>query len=395
MKIGLVTDCYRPTKNGVVTAVALLKTGLERRGHQVILLTADYPGSLPPEPGVVRFPSVSFNRSIELRLPVIIPRTVRPIIERERLDVIHTHTEFTLACAARAAAEHLNIPLVHTAHTLWHDYRHYLFFGRWLSPALIRQGFARFLRPYQAVICPSDKMRCYLAGCIPPDKIAVIPNGVCPDRFRPDVLTLDERKSARRALGLSAADRVLLIVGRLGQEKRVEALLRALIPLLREHPTYKTLWGGGGPAARALVGMAARHGVGDQVILLGYIPWEDMPRVYNIADAYVTASLSEVHPITLIEAAMCGLPIIARRDEGCTDLVQDGRNGWLVESDDQIAVRAAELLTDEARRAAFARHSVEVAHGYSADEHVKRVLALYQQVSEGNAPDLQTKHPRG
>ena len=90
---------------------------------------------------------------------------------------------------------------------------------------------------------------------------------------------------------------------------------------------------GTGPARDDLAAAACAAGLDRQVLLTGPVAWERMVEIYAIAHAFATASLSEVHPMTLIEAAMCGLPIVARRDVSFVDLVKDGYNGFLVDSD--------------------------------------------------------------
>jgi 1,2-diacylglycerol 3-alpha-glucosyltransferase len=102
--------------------------------------------------------------------------------------------------------------------------------------------------------------------------------------------------------------------------------------------------------------------------------------LYALADLFVTASLSEVHPVTLIEASMCGLPIVARRDAAYAGLVRDDYNGYLVDSDQQIADRAAEILDDEAKRLRLARNGLLLSEEFTAERHVERLETLYQQV---------------
>ena len=103
-----------------------------------------------------------------------------------------------------------------------------------------------------------------------------------------------------------------------------------------------------------------------------------MHRVYAAADLFVTVSLSEVHPMTLIEAAACGLPVVARRDPAYEGLVCDGYNGYLVDSDEDLALRVAQVLDQDARQHIFSINALTVAAGLSAERHVARVEDLYQ-----------------
>lgn len=380
MNIGIFTDCYLPTKNGVSTSIVHLKEGLEQRGHQVGIVTVTYPRAEESDPTISRFPSISFNSMLELRVGFVSQRRVNRIAQSQQLDILHTHTEFSLGWAGRRAARRLNIPLVHTAHTMYQDYRHYLWGGQYLPPKMIQSMFRRFISHHAVVICPSRKMQAYLSAFLPASKTVVIGNGVSNIRFSPQRLSADERANLRRSLGLEASDKVLLFVGRLAQEKRVLELLDALAPLLQQHSDYKAMFVGGGPLDKQMHILAYNHAIAGQVCLTGYIPWEEMNKIYALADLFVTASHSEVHPMTLIEAEMCGLPIIARRDASYADLVQDGYNGCLTDTDAQLAEQVAALLRDKAKRQAFSQHALFAAKELTSEKYAERCEALYQKV---------------
>lgn len=380
MNIGLFTDCYTPTKNGVVTSLVQLRHGLEARGHRVTVVTVAAPALTPPEMQVYRLPALPFNRALDLWLGLPNPRRVRQLAETARFDIIHTHTEFSLGWAGKYAARSTGIPLIHTAHTMYTAYRHYLPLGRWLPTAALAALWRRFLRGYAALICPSRKAQAYFRPWCPDLALDVIGNGVDDTRFFPQALASSEAHALREHLGLSPASRILLFVGRLAPEKRTTALVQALIPLLRAQAQVELLLVGDGPA-RAEVRQAARAGgVEAQVVLPGYVPWEMLPQIYALADLCVTASLSEIHPMTLIEAALCGLPLVARDDAAYADLIAPGQNGYRAATDAELAAHVAALLADAAQRRAFAQHSPRVAAQFSLTQHVTRVESLYRRV---------------
>lgn len=378
MNVGVFTDCYRPTRNGVVTSILQLKQGLEQRGHRVVVVTVDAPGCQEKDPSVYRFPSLPFNRAAGVRLGLVRPGAVDRIVQQERLDLLHSHTEFSLGLAARAAARRSGLPLVHTTHTLYEAYRHYLILGRLFPGWGIRRALGWFLAACDALVCPSRKAQAYFGALARGLPSVVIPNGVSRAGLIPHPLGGQEKVETRQALGLRALDRVILYAGRIGQEKRVRELVGALMPLLQEHPHYKLLLVGSGPLFTRL----ARATRGErQVILVGSVEWAQMARIYAIADLFVTASLSEVHPMTLIEASMCGLPLVARKDEAFQDLVREGYNGHLVDSDPEIARRADEILENEEKRALLSRQAVALSHQFDAAKHVEKMERLYQKVA--------------
>ncbi len=187
MNIGIFSDCYLPTRNGVSTVIAEERAGLVRRGHRVSLFTVAMPGSeledtLGP---AYRFPSVPFNRQIQLRIGMPSQGSIDRLVVRDHIDIIHTHTEFTLGRAGQLAAAAAGLPVVHTLHTLYPAYRHYLPLGHFVPPHVVDALVGRFLQRCNGVVCPSEKGRAYALACAPQARVTVIPNGLAPGRFWP------------------------------------------------------------------------------------------------------------------------------------------------------------------------------------------------------------------
>ena len=120
MRIGLFTDTYPPYINGVSTSVAMLKSALEKKGHQVFVLTSNDSGmKYKYEEGgkVVRVPAFPIG-IYDYRLSGIYPVLAVNKVRKWKLDIIHSHTEFGAGTFARIIAKQLDIPLVHTYHTM-------------------------------------------------------------------------------------------------------------------------------------------------------------------------------------------------------------------------------------------------------------------------------------
>ena len=239
------------------------------------------------------------------------------------------------------------------------------------------------------LICPSEKGRAYVASFVPGLCTAVIGNGASAERFNLDGITDADRDRARAALGIEPSDRVILYVGRLAQEKRVLALLEALRPLLYADDGCQAAssWVRG-RRGRRWRWQCMKQAWSRRCLFTGRIDWERMAELYAIAHAFATASLSEVHPMTLIEAVMCGLPIVARRDVSFVDLVQDGYNGFLVDSDRGDRRQAGEILQDETKQRAFAHNALTLSGQFTIETHVDRLEALYRQVTTSARKEL-------
>jgi 1,2-diacylglycerol 3-alpha-glucosyltransferase len=380
MNVGIFADCYVPTISGVVASIVQLKEGLEKKGHRAILVVVDTPHHDARDPTIYRFPSIPFNREAGFRLGLVNQRSVTRIVQHERLDIVHTHTEFSIGWAAKRAARSLGLPLIHTAHTMYEEYRHYLLLGTLLPGEVIRGYWSRFLSGYDVLVCPSTKAQDYFAPFTPSISTVVIGNGVSRARFGSGLVTRVERDQIRDGLGIRSSDKVMIYVGRMAKEKRVLELVAVLTPLLRKHTNYKALFVGRGASYRQIMKVVEKSDLRGQVILAGYVSWKQLYQLYSIADVFVTASLSEVHPMTLLEASMCGLPIVARREQGFVGVVKDDYNGYLVDSDREIARRLSEMMRDEATLLRLSRNTLALSDEFDAETHVSRLESLYQQV---------------
>ena len=380
MHVGLFTDCYFPTRNGVVSSVAQLKEGLEKRGHRATVFTVRHSGQHAVEGDVYRFRSICFRRDIDLRLGVPRYRDVLNVARNLELDLVHSHTEFTLGRVGSRIARELGLPHVHSCHTLFEEYRHYSALTRWMPRRIIRASLAGFLSSADAVICPSGKMRSWLDSFVQGHRFLQIANGADASRFYPRQDSDPKLAGLRAQLGICPSDKVILYLGRLGEEKRVITLLEKMSGLLNNQPHYKLVMVGGGPQKKRLQQIALSKGIERQLILTGFVEWQHTPHFYALADVFVSFSLSENCPMTLIEAAMCGLPIVALKDEAMAALVRSNENGILLENDQQMPNAVGEILARESRQSEMSSASIEIAQEFGIGKHCSRVSRLYRQL---------------
>ncbi len=390
MKIALFSDCYVPIKNGVVTSMQQLKEGLSAKGHEVVVVAIEVPGYEDPEPDhVLRVPSRPLGLGTEQQVGLPKQKPVDAFLRDHEVEIIHSHTEFTLGRSARKAAKHLGLPLVQTTHTMWVDYRHYLPAGFLMTRRITRMFLRQLMKGAYAFISPSVKARNYYSRLFPDTPFAVIPNGVDRSSFRPAPADPEETRALRDRYGIGEKDRVIIFTGRIGKEKRVSALFEAVAPLLRDRPDVRMVFVGEGPARADLERLAGEWGVTEKTVFTGFIDWKQMYRYYSMADIYATASLSEVHPMTLIEAAMTGLPAVTRRDESYMTLIEDGVNGYLVDTDEEIGRKIAFLIDNPEVLSEFSRRSIETSQIFSAENHVKSVETFYRRVLDSWPGPLQ------
>jgi len=216
------------------------------------------------------------------------------------------------------------------------------------------------------------------AGIVPAGKAHVIPNGIVLDTVH---ARRDEARQALLATLGRPSDTLLLgSVGRLHAVKGHATLLQALQQLRQAGMAVELVLVGEGATRQALLAQAQVLGIAEQVHFLGQRA--DVGALLAAFDVFVLPSLSEGYSLALVEAAAAALPLVATRVGGNADIVQDGVNGLLVESQDVAALTAAlrQLLGDAGLRARMgqAGRAWALAHG-SIDAMGRAYQALYTE----------------
>ena len=247
MRIGLFTDTYPPFINGVSTSVDMLKKALERQGHTVYVITVNdssFKYDYDDINKVLRIPGVPIG-IYDYRLSRIYPLKMVNLIKSWNLDVIHSHTEFGIGIFARILAKQFNIPLVHTYHTMYEDYTHYITHGYFdKSSKKIVEYLTKFYCDTTAteLIVPTNKTYQLFKEKYKFEKnIHIIPTGIEVDRFFTENVEKAEITDLKKHLNISKNDIVIIFVGRLAEEKNVEFLLNAHKKLVSKYKNAKLL----------------------------------------------------------------------------------------------------------------------------------------------------------
>ena len=391
MKILLTTDWYKPVVNGVVTSVINLKNELERRGHEVRVLTLSRTFASYEEEGVYYIKSLNLEK-IYPNARAVLPHA-EPLIQELiwwRPEVVHSQCEFMTFSYAAKIARKCNCPLIHTYHTVYEDYIHYLpgRFSQYKTGAkLEKKAVACFSRMVlgktSQVIVPTQKVENILKKYGVEEPVAVMPTGIELGRFK-ERISREEIDRKKKELGIPLENKVLVSVGRLAKEKNLEELLEYFSKLIKEGAgkNLTFLIAGDGPDRENLGTLAKKLQITDQVIFTGMIAPEEVGRYYKLGDVFVCASSSETQGITYIEALACGLPALCRKDECLDQVVTDGYNGFQYENYEYFKMHLNYILEDEERRQEMGHRGQEISQLYSTWNFCTAAERIYRETIE-------------
>ncbi|HFI0644710.1 TPA: glycosyltransferase family 4 protein [Streptococcus suis] len=345
MRIGLFTDTYFPQVSGVATSIRTLKTELEKLGHTVfIFTTTDEDVNRYEDWDIIRIPSVPFFAFKDRRVAYAGFTDALKIASRYKLDMIHTHTEFALGILGKMVARELGIPVVHTYHTQYEDYVHYIAKGRIIRPSMIKYFARAYLRDLDGVICPSEIVEDLLTGYDIPISKRVIPTGIDLAKFDRPEISEEDTADLRIQLGIEPDETMLLSLSRISHEKNIQAIVKAMPKILSENPKVKLVIVGGGPYAGTLEAMISELALEENVQLTGMIAPSDTALYYKAADFFISASTSETQGLTFLESLASGTPILAHTNSYLKNVVTDKMFGTLFVREQELADAVVEAI---------------------------------------------------
>jgi len=379
VRVGMMLDMYKPYISGVTNYVALNKRVLEAQGHTVFVFTFGGEDYEDDELHVVRSPGLPLSVkdtgiSINLRYSRAAQRKVRS------MDVVHVQHPFLSGQLALRYARARGVPVIFTNHTRYDLYaHHYLpsFIPEAVSQTFLQTYLPSFCQRCDLVIAPSPGIAAVLRDLGVASEIKVSPNGIelapfeAPTNMRP-----------RAELGLPEQQVVLMYLGRLGPEKNLAFLLRAFTGVAAACPDVVLALVGDGPETDNLRDQAQKAGLAPRILFIGQVPHEAVPAYLHAADVFVTASETEVHPFSLIEAMAAGLPALGILSPGVGDTIDDGKNGLLSSPD--LAVFTAKLvrlaMEPELRRT-LGKQALESSRAFDIERTSGLVLREYERLA--------------
>lgn len=388
MKIGIFSDTYTPFINGVSTSIVCLKKALEKKGHEVYVVTVNNEKmgySYDEKEKVMRIPALKAG-IYDYRLSMIYSFKAKKKIKELNLDVIHSQTEFGIGTFARLVAMELDIPIVHTYHTLYEEYLNSLTKNK---IKYMVNGFVEYLAEYYCdssigeLIVPTAKTKeIFKKQYKFKREVHVIPNGIDLDKFSIENINKKELEKIKKQYGIKDTDFVIMYVGRLGPEKNITFLARAQKQIVKKHKNCKLVIVGEGPMKNELEKITSS--IRENVIFTGKIPQSDIQYYYRLADVFATASKFETQGLTVIEALASGVCALCILDDSFKDALIDNVNGNFFETEKEYVDLVDKLMTDEKLLNKYKKNAIKTANEHSYLTFGDKVLEVYELAIKNN-----------
>jgi len=387
MKICMLTWEFPPRIVGGIGrhCFGLAKT-LAKEGHDVHVVTLDFPGALAYEE--IHGAKI-YRTSIDLGNPDFITWTflfnhfmekkVATLGRKTEFDIIHIHDWLT-APVGIASKHYLKRPLVSTIHSTeigrargLHNPDSYLINGL--------EWWATY--ESERVIVTSNSMKYELESQfrLPGEKIDVIPNAIDGEKYNEEV----NHDIVKNRYGIAPHERIVLFIGRLVPQKGVEYLIRAMPQIVGQHRNVKFVFTGDGWTRDHLVRLAASNGCWDKVRFVGFVSDSELIDLTLCADVLVIPSIYEPFGIVALEGMAAGVPVVASNVGGLAEVVEHDRTGVLVypENPGSIAWGVNKVLSDYGYSRWLiqnAKRKIEELYGWEAV--AKRTAEVYKKSCE-------------
>ena len=353
MKIAIFTDAFTQMHSGVVTATINLAKGLADKGHKVYIIATKFKIKKEfsyKDIEVIRIPGIPSLLSPEFKMTAIYSSKLMRYLRQKDVDIIHFATPLSLGMQAILIAKKLNKPLVGTFHTFSADKEFLKGIHLDFNPVIkyiqkFMWGHNKFYyNKCDLITCPAKTTKEELIANGLSKNIKVISNGI-------DFRIFDNSKWKEVKKKYNKNGKLLLFIGRVAPEKNISYLLNRFSRVIKKLPSTKLMIIGDGPSMNETKKKIEELGIKKNVILTGKIAYDELvtSSIFKACDLFVSASVTENQPMTVLEAQINGLPCVGINIRGMKDLIQNGYNGYLTEENnpDEFSNRIIELLSND------------------------------------------------
>ena len=388
MKIAIFTETYEPYISGVTTSIKMLKEALEKMGNTVYIVTVNlknYHFRYDKKNKIIYIPGIK-TKIYDARLTGIYSRRAFKIIKRWNLDIIHSQTEFGIGVFSRIVSKKLNIPVIHTYHTLYEDYVYYVthnHFNNFGKKVVIKITKYFCEKKCDGLIGPTDKIKeLFIKKYHIKKEINVIPTGIDTNRFKLTAKITNDLKKLKKQYKIKPHDFIIGSVGRIAIEKSFDELIKSTKPLIKAYPNLYLMIVGDGPEINNLKELCQKLKIDKNVIFTGKVNYDLIPVYYHLFDIATSFSKTETQGLTIIEALASKTPVLCINDDSFKKMIISSYNGYLFKDSLEYQQLVKKLIKNPKLYNYLKKNTLLSIQEYTKEAFAKKVYQVYQKAIE-------------
>jgi 1,2-diacylglycerol 3-alpha-glucosyltransferase len=265
---------------------------------------------------------------------------------------------------------------------MYEDYTHYAGFLKGLASRVVKRFSKSIAEQCTEFISPSLKTKERIRSYGVDRYINIVPTGIDFSRFQRT--NLDSEKLAEiKSRWVLPGERVLLSLGRVAKEKSMDVILKGFSKVIEsKEDNVRLLMVGDGPNRQGLIDLANQLGVSSHVSFVGAVPIQDVPYYYQIADVFVSASLTETQGLTFMEAMVSDRLVLCRFDENLANLIRHQQTGFIFNDEEDFVRQVNTIfnLTKE-KREQIHHQAATAVNQYALPIFYENLIEVYQRAT--------------
>jgi len=378
LDIGFFTSMYSQVNGTAIACRNLAEAIAKYTGHNVHVFA---PGIEPPKTkpqnlhlhnffGAKIAPKTGFVLSFPLHRYFF--------CSHDYLDIAHIHTHASFGSLAINWAKYLGIPMVgtHNSPLSFYTAQYIPVLGKLLSRMDWVWRYERhILDKYDLVSVPTKSKKDLLREQRFKEPIVCLTNGIS------DLYFTDVKENGIRDKYNLDSKKILLYASRLSPEKHQLSIIKTFKKIQKEVPdSHLVLVGSDGPSSSQVKKLINKKHYRDNVSYLGHVPFIDLLKLYNTADLSCLWSWIEAEGLVLIEAMAQGTPCVGANATGISNVIQNGKTGYLANNLNEFKDKVVNLFKDDALRAEMGKNAKIVAQNYQMSKVAKTWIEIYKFV---------------
>jgi glycosyltransferase involved in cell wall biosynthesis len=331
--------------------------------------------------GISSIPAL-VQKDLRVSPPLTIKRTIEKTIKKFNPDVLHVQTHFFISYTALTIAKEMGIATMGTNHFMPENVFHHLHLPKQFESALNKIGWRHLHYIYKKldiITTPTEAAANLLRNSKFPKPVQAVSNGIDLKIFHPNYNT----SNLRKRYNLTTKKPIILFVGRLDAEKNLDRLIKTIPKVLKQVDAQLVI-AGRGLQEKKLKSLVSKLHLNKNITFTGFVPDEDLPKLYCLADCFVIPGTAELQSIATMEAMASRVPIIAADAVALPELVKNGENGYLFPPKNLkvLADCLIKILSDKKLRDKMAQKSYQIIQAHDVNKVIKKFESIYKEITK-------------